>query len=115
MDILRKPAEAEQTLAEMYNPGKFCRSLQKEETSTGSAGQTNRDAPAGPTEADVALNGREQRGGPLGRLHSGGARLSREKQGCEVLLSDDGNIAQRAGQHGRAERLLRRRVLLQER
>ena len=53
-------------MAQVCNPGKFCRNLQKEESSTGPAGQTNRDAPTGWTEADVALNGREQSGGPLG-------------------------------------------------
>ena len=70
----------------MCNPGKFCRNLQKEESSTGPAGQTNRDALTGRTEADVAPNGCEESGGPLGWLHSGGARLSREKQGREALL-----------------------------
>ena len=58
------------------------------------------------------------RGGSYGRqerLHRVGARLGREEQGREAVLGDNGDIPQRASKHGRAERLLRRRVLLQER
>ena len=86
MEILQKPAKAEKIWHKRATLAKFAENLQKEESSTGTAGQTNRTAPAGPTEADVAYEGRGQSGGPLGWLHSGGARLSREKQGREALL-----------------------------
>ena len=86
-----------------------------EKSCTGPAGQEERKAPEGPTKADVALNGRGQSGRPRKWLHSGGARLSREEQGCESSLGNDGDLACRASQNGGAERLLRRCVLLQER
>ena len=86
--------------------------MSSERRSSGAPGQEEREAPDGAPDSDGARSGRGQSGGRRRRLHSGGPRLSREQQGRETLLGDDGNIVQRAGQHGRTERLLRRRVLL---
>ena len=63
----------------------------------------------------MALNGRGQSAGPRRRLHSSGARLSRVEQCREAPLGGDGDLARRASQHGRAERLFRRCVLTQKR
>ena len=63
----------------------------------------------------MAHNGRRRGYGRQKRLHRIGARLGREEQGREAVLGDNGDVPQRASKHGRAERFLRRRVLLQER
>ena len=63
----------------------------------------------------MAHNGRRRGYGRQKRLYRIGARLGREEQGREAVLGDNRDIPQRASKHGRAERLLRRRVLLQER
>ena len=60
----------------------------------------------------MAHSGRRKGYGRQRRLHRSGARLGREEQGREAVLGDDDDVPQRASQHGRAERLLRRRVLL---
>ena len=44
-----------------------------------------------------------------------GARLTREKQGRQAPLRENGELARSASEHGGAQRLLRRRVLPQER
>ena len=70
--------------------------------------------PAGPpagTRTAPALAGGPQLRRP--RRHR--ARLSREEQRGKALLGDDGQLARRSGQSGRAERLLRGGVLPQER
>ena len=63
----------------------------------------------------MAHTGRGRSYGRQKRLPRVGARLGREEQGREAVLGYNGDIPQRASKHGRAERLLRRRVLLQER
>ena len=85
--------------------------MSSERRSSGTAGQEERKPPDGAPDSDGARSGRGQSGGRRRRLYRGGPRLSREQQGRETLLGDDGNIVQRAGQHGRAARLVRRRVL----
>ena len=73
------------------------------------------NGPRGPARADVVLKGRGQSAGPRRRLHSSRAWLSREERGRKAPLGDDGDLARRASQHGRAERLFRRCVLAHKR
>ena len=110
-----EPCTRDENFAKKHKPDAACRHLSSERRSSGAAGQEERKTPDGAPYGDGARSGRGQSGGRRRRLHRGGPRLSREQQGRETLLGDDGNIVQRAGQHGRAARLLRRRVLLQER
>ena len=73
---------------------------------------------AGPTRGPGSAAGprREQ---PASRAqkasHANRARLRREEEPREAELGDDGDLAQGGSEHDRAERLLRRRVLLQKR
>ena len=93
----------------------FSKSRQRAKASAGYAEQEDQGAPAGAATRAVAHNGRRRGYGRQKRLHRIGARLGREEQGREAVLGDNGDVPQRASKHGRAERLLRRRVLLQER
>ena len=94
---------------------KFGKSLHRAKASAGRAGREDRGAPVGAARRAVAPNGRQEGDGRRRRLHRSGPRLGREEQSREAVLGDDGDVPQRASKHGRAERLLRRRVLLQER
>ena len=73
---------------------------------------------AGPTRGPGSAAGprREQ---PASRAkrnsHANRARLRREEEPREAGLGNDGDLAQGGSEHDRAERLLRRRVLLQKR
>ena len=80
----------------MREPGKFCRNLQEEESSAGPAGQDERNAPDGATKCGGALSGHGHSGRRPRRLHRGGARLSRDEQGREALLGDDGDVPRRS-------------------
>ena len=94
---------------------KFGKSLHRAKASAGRAGREDRGAPAGAARRAVAPNGRQEGDGRRRRLHRSGPRLGREKQGREALLGDDGDVPQRARQHGGAERLLGGGVLPQKR
>ena len=93
----------------------FAETCKRKSQAPARPGRMNETPPEGATKGGGALSGRGNSGRRPRRLHRGGARLSRDERGREALLGDDGDVPQRASQHGRAERLLRRRVLFQER
>ena len=73
---------------------------------------------AGPTKGPGSA-AEPRRGQPASRAqrasHANRARLRREEEPREAGLGNDGDLAQGGSEHDRAERLLRRRVLLQKR
>ena len=72
---------------------------------------------AGPTRGPGGAAG-PRRQQPASRAqrdsHANRARLRREEEPREAELGNDGDLAQGVSEHDRAERLLRRRVLLQK-
>ena len=76
-----------------------------------------KQVPGGAREAQPSSRGNYPRAvpGKARQSHADRARLRREKQPREANLGNDEDLAQCGSEHDRAERLLRRRVLLQKR
>ena len=84
----------------------------------GSESNRENTGEAGPTRGPGSAAG-PRRQQPASRAqrdsHANRARLRRKEEPREAELGNDGDLAQGGSEHDRAERLLRRRVLLQKR